>query len=59
MHMVKDEIVKWLINENFILKSSDVKGLTYKQLVKKYQDCIKKHEKIKEHLDSTTSNSIM
>ena len=53
--MIKNKITKWLIDEKFIQKANDIRQLSHKQLVKKYQGCVK----IKEHLESITSTSTM
>ena len=36
MYTIKDEIIKFLINERAILKSEDVKELTHPQLIHLY-----------------------
>lgn len=59
MFMVKDEIVKWLINEGFIQKTGDIKHLSYQQLVAKYQVCVKQYQASKEYLESLAGFSIM
>lgn len=37
MYTVRDEIIKFLINEKVIAKRADVKHLTYRQLLSKYK----------------------
>lgn len=56
--MVKDEIVKWLINEKFITKTSDVRHLAYEQLIKKYQACVKQYETTNKHLESLVGETL-
>ena len=36
MHTIKSEITKWLINENYIKSSNDVKEWPYRTLVNYY-----------------------
>jgi len=36
MYTVKDEIVKWLVNEHYIQKAGDVKKMSYAKLLEKY-----------------------
>lgn len=57
--MVRDEIVKWLINEGFIQRTADVKQLSYQQLLAKYHACVKQYQATKEHLESVTGDTIM
>ena len=40
MFTVREEIIKWMINEGHIKSSKDVKKLNYKNLLKKYFDLI-------------------
>jgi hypothetical protein len=56
---MRDEILKWLVNERFIQKSSDVKELTYPQLFAKYEACVQQYQATKEHLESVTGDTIM
>lgn len=57
--MVRNEIVKWLINEGFIQRTADVKQLSYPQLLAKYHACVKQYQATKEHLESVTGDTIM
>lgn len=58
MFMVKDEIVKWLINERFVQKTADVKHLSYKQLFKKYQECVQQYQAMNQHLESLVGETV-
>lgn len=58
MFMVRDEIVKWLINERFIQKTGDVKHLTYRELVAKYQECVKQYHATSKHLEEMVGETI-
>ena len=40
MYTVRDEIIKYLINEKKIASRKDVKFMSYKQLLAKYKACI-------------------
>jgi hypothetical protein len=56
--MIKDEIVKWLINERFVQKTADVKHLSYKQLCKKYQECVEQCQAMNKHLENLVGETV-
>lgn len=58
MFMIKDEIVKWLINERFVQKTADVKHLSYKQLCKKYQECVEQCQAMNKHLENLVGETV-